>query len=162
MASIQPYKIDVPQAKLDRLKQKLALADLPDEPAGVEPWTRGVPLQEMKHLHEYWRDQYDWRKAEAHLNEFPQFTAEIEVQDFGLYKVHFVHQKSEKKNAIPLLFMHGWPSSFMEGTKILPELVKGGSDFPAFHFVAPSLMDYAFSDPTKKVSSKSSFFQRRN
>ncbi|KAK4934860.1 hypothetical protein LTR10_023979 [Elasticomyces elasticus] len=149
MAPILPFKIDVPQATLDRLKQKLTLADLPDEPSGVEPWSRGVPLPVMKHLVEYWRDEYDWRKAEAQLNHFPQFTTQIELRDFGTYKVHFVHQQSKVENAIPLLFLHGWPSSFMEGIKIIPELVKCGPDFPAFHVVAPSLMDYGFSDATR-------------
>lgn len=151
MASIKPFKINVPQAQLDRLQQKLALADFPDEPDGVEPWSRGVPLPAMKHLVRYWRDEFDWRKAEARLNQFPQFITQVELLGFGTYKVHFVHQPSKIKNAIPLLFVHGWPSSFMEGTKIMSELVKGGPGFPAFHFVAPSLMDYGFSESTKKV-----------
>ena len=75
----------------------------------------------------------------------------IDVDGFGTYDVHFVHQKSEVKNAIPLLFSHGWPGSFIEVSKILPELVKGGKDFPAFHVVAPSLIDYGFSAVSGKV-----------
>ncbi|OAL27832.1 hypothetical protein AYO20_09685 [Fonsecaea nubica] len=150
MASVRPFKIDVPQVKLDRLQQKLALADFPDEPSHVEPWSRGVPLPTMKQLVRYWREKYDWRKAEAQLNRFPQYTTQVELDGFGTYNVHFVHRQSEVKNAIPLLFIHGWPSSFMEAIKILPELVKGGPEFPAFHVVAPSLMDYGFSDSTRK------------
>jgi pimeloyl-ACP methyl ester carboxylesterase len=74
----------------------------------------------------------------------------ISIDDFDTYDVHFIHQRSSVKNAIPLVFAHGWPGSFLEVTKILPELVKGGKDFPAFHVVAPSLIDFGFSAAAKK------------
>jgi pimeloyl-ACP methyl ester carboxylesterase len=150
MASIQPYKIAVPQDKLDILKKKLDLATFPDELEDVE-WGHGPPLADIKRLTAYWRDNYDWRKAEAKLNEFPQFIADIVVDGYETFKVHFIHQKSEVKNAIPLIFVHGWPGSFDEVSRILPELVKGGKDTPAFHVVAPSLVNFGFSEGTKKV-----------
>jgi pimeloyl-ACP methyl ester carboxylesterase len=75
------------------------------------------------------------------------------VDGFGTYNVHFIHQRSDVPNAIPLIFLHGWPGSFIEVTKILPELVQGGQNFPAFHVVAPSLIDYGFSQGNTKVSS---------
>ena len=152
MASIKPYHISVPDAKIERLKAKLAVYDLPDEVPDVEPWTRGPPLADIKRLASYWADGYDWRKAEAKLNELPNFITKIDVQDFGTYDVHFVHQKSSVKNAIPLLFSHGWPGSFIEVIKILPLLVDGGKDHPSFHVVAPSMVDFGFSSPSLKVS----------
>ena len=156
MTQISPYKIAVPQAKLDRLKQKLALADFPDEleEAG---WDYGVPLADIKRLTAYWHNGYDWRKAEAELNEaLPQFTVDIQVEGFETLKIHFVHQKSEVKGAIPLLFAHGWPGSFDEARKIIPDLVKGGKDSPAFHVVVPSLPNFGFSQGTKKVRNQPS------
>ena len=151
MASlIAPFTIAVPEEKLQRLKQKLALVDFPDETIDVEPWTQGVPLADVKRLSRHWETTFDWRAAEAKLNEFPQFTVPIEVNGFGAYSVHFVHQLSPVKNAIPLLFLHGWPGSFIEVSRILPELIKGGQDFPAFHVVAPSLIDFGFSSASKK------------
>lgn len=156
MVQISPYKIAVPQAKLDRLKQKLALADFPDEldDAG---WDYGVPLADIKRLTAYWHSGYDWRKAEAELNEtLPQFTVDIQVEGFETLKIHFVHQKSEVKGAIPLLFAHGWPGSFDEARKIIPDLVKGGKDSPAFHVVVPSLPNFGFSQGTKKVRNQPS------
>jgi hypothetical protein len=151
MTQISPYKIAVPQAKLDRLKQKLALADFPDELEEAS-WDYGVPLADIKRLTAYWHNGYDWRKAEAELNEtLPQFTVDIPVEGFETLKIHFVHQKSEVKGAIPLLFAHGWPGSFDEVRKIIPDLVKGGKDSPAFHVVAPSLPNFGFSQGTKKV-----------
>jgi len=108
-------------------------------------------LSHIRRLALYWENGFDWRAVEAKLNEFPQYTAKIEVDGYDTYDVHFVHQPSTVKAAIPLLFIHGWPGSFIEVTKILPELVKGGEDFPAFHVVAPSLIDFGFSSASKKV-----------
>lgn len=151
MSSIQPYKIAVPEAKIDHLKQKLALADFPDEVSGAEPFARGSPLADIQRLAKYWQDGFDWRKAEAKLNEFPQYMTKIDVDGFGTVDVHFIHQRSEVQNAIPLLFSHGWPGSFIEVTKMLPELSKGGDGHPAFHVVAPSLVNFGFSGACSKV-----------
>ncbi|EXJ92432.1 hypothetical protein A1O3_00983 [Capronia epimyces CBS 606.96] len=145
-----PFKIAVPEEKLRRLRQKLLLTEWPDEVPLKEPRSRGAPLQEVKGLVDHWLHSFDWRAVESRLNELPQFTTDIEVDGFGTYNVHFIHQKSSVPNAIPLIFLHGWPGSFIEVTKILPELVQGGRDFPAFHVVAPSLIDYGFSQGNLK------------
>jgi pimeloyl-ACP methyl ester carboxylesterase len=152
MTPVTPYRIAVPEEKLLRLKQKLALADLPSDLDDCEPWLHGPPQRDISRLTQYWSNKFDWRKVEAQLNEIPQFTANVTVANFGIYDVHFVHQKSERENAIPLLFVHGWPGSFIEVTKILPDLVKSESGAPAFHVVAPSLIDFGFSSPSGKVS----------
>lgn len=155
MSPPTPFKISIPESKLQRLHQKLALTDFPDEVINTSnSWSRGVPLSEIKRLTHYWQNSFNWRSAEAHLNTFPQFTTPIEVEGFGVYDVHFIHQKSEVENAIPLMFLHGWPGSFIEVTKILPELVKGGKEEegPTFNVVAPSLIDFGFSGASKKVS----------
>ena len=107
MSSIKPYKINVPQEKIDRLHKKLELCDFPDEIEGAE-WEYGAPLADIKKLTQYWKEEYDWRKAEAELNEIPQFITDIDVDHFGTFNIHFVHRESKVKNAIPLIFLHGW------------------------------------------------------
>ncbi|KUJ18777.1 alpha/beta-hydrolase [Mollisia scopiformis] len=150
MANIQPYTIAVSQAKIDRLHQKLALTDFPDEVENVG-WDRGAPLADVKRLTEYWQEKYDWRATEAKLNELPNYTADIQAEGFETLKIHFVHQPSKVKGAIPLLFVHGWPGSFDEVVKILPELVEPkNSEHPAFHVVAPSIPGYGFSEGSRK------------
>jgi hypothetical protein len=151
MSSMTPFKITIPDERINRLKLKLSLTDFPDEVPSDEPWFRGAALSDTKRLVQYWGNGFDWRKAEAKLNQLPQYTTEIEVDGFDTYDVHFVYQRSTAKNAIPLLFLHSWPGSFIEITKLLPELTRGGKDFPAFHVVAPSLIDYGFSAASKKV-----------
>ncbi|KIV79949.1 hypothetical protein PV11_07488 [Exophiala sideris] len=150
MSPIRPYTISVPESKIERLKQKLALFDLPDEVPGVEPWSRGPPLADIKRLAAYWANGFDWRKVEAKLNSIPNFMTSIDVDGFSTYDVHFVHQTSKVKNAVPLLFAHGWPGNFTEVTKVLPFLVDGGKDSPSFHVVAPSLVDFGFSQAAMK------------
>jgi hypothetical protein len=152
MSNIIPFKIAIPNEKIHRLKQKLALTDFPDEVVDTdEPWSRGSPLADIKRLALYWEKGFDWRKAEVRLNQFPQYITKIDVDGFDTYDVHFIHQPSAVPNAIPLLFIHGWPGSFIEVTKVLPSLVQGGKGFPAFHVVAPSLLDFGFSSASKKV-----------
>ena len=152
MSLIQPFKIAISDDKIRRLKQKLALTDFPDEVVDFDdPWSRGLPLSHAKRLALYWENEFDWRKTEEMLNRFPQYVTEIDVEGYGIYDVHFIHQPSTVTSAIPLLFIHGWPGSFIEVTKILPHLVGGGKVVPSFHVVAPSLIDFGFSSANKKV-----------
>ncbi|KUJ19127.1 alpha/beta-hydrolase [Mollisia scopiformis] len=143
----QPYKISVPQEKIDNLKLKLSQAEFPDE-LSESAWELGVPLSDMKRLVKAWQ-QWDWRQAEEKINKLPQFHTPINVDGFGELDIHFVWQKSEVKNAIPLLFCHGWPGSFIEVQHILPLLAQPNG--PAFHIVAPSLPNFGFSQgPSKR------------
>ncbi|KAF8869402.1 Alpha/Beta hydrolase protein [Infundibulicybe gibba] len=153
MSSETPFKISVSDEQLATLHKKLELAIFPDELEGMSPAGEyGSPLTDMRRLVAHWKDGYDWRKHEARLNEqLPQFTRDIEVEGFGSLNIHYIHKKSEVANAIPLLFVHGWPGSFFEATKILPLLSQASPDHPSFHVIAPSLPGYGFSAaPTKK------------
>lgn len=102
----QSYNISVPDRKVSELKNKLAAATFPDEPDDAG-WNYGAPLQDVKRLAAYWRDGYDWRRHEEELNKLPNFMTSIDIDGFGPLDIHLVHQKSEVKGAIPLLFSHG-------------------------------------------------------
>lgn len=106
MTDIHPYSISVPQDKIDILQTKLSIATFPDELPSEFPWDQGPPLVEIKRLTEKWKT-WDWRNVESTLNEHPQFTTKIDVEGFGELDIHFLHQESLVKNAIPLLFVHG-------------------------------------------------------
>ena len=100
------YKIAVTDEDLALLKRKLELSRFPDElqQAG---WDYGAPLTDIKRLAARWKEGYDWRKHEAELNVLPMFTRDIVIDDHGSLNIHYVHQQSMVKNAIPLLFVHG-------------------------------------------------------
>lgn len=156
MADIQPFTISIPDSALEDLRLRLSLARFPDELDAAE-WEYGAPLADVKRLTAYWKDKHDWRGAEKRLNAMPQFTTPISVDGFDPLKIHFIHQKSQVAGAIPLLFVHGWPGSFIEAVKIWeklssPEPVSDSASPPppAFHFVALSLPGYGFSETAKK------------
>jgi len=111
----------------------------------------GTPVNEVKRLVDFWLNKYNWRVHEADLNTLKQFTLPIEIEGFDILKIHFVHHKSDRKDAIPLIFIHGWPGHFQEVVKILPLLTNPPADKPAFHVVAPSIPGFGFStNPSTK------------
>ena len=109
-----PFKLTVSDADFDLLQKKLELFRFPDELDGAG-WDYGAPLADVKRLTAYWKSGFDWRKAEAKINELPMFTRDIEVDGFGTLNVHYVHQVSAVQDAIPLLFVHGCKSQLNAG-----------------------------------------------
>jgi pimeloyl-ACP methyl ester carboxylesterase len=135
---VAPFRIAVPEAELDDLADRIARTRWPDELPGVG-WNRGVPVGYLSELAEYWRISYDWRGAEARINELPQFTTTIDGQT-----IHFLHVRSSESNATPLMLIHGWPSSIVEYLDVIALL----SD--VFHLVIPSLPGFGFSTPLRE------------
>lgn len=137
--AVEPFLVDVEDAVLDDLWDRLALTRFPDEIPGTG-WDYGTPIGEVRDLVEFWRDGYDWRAQEARLNELDQCTTVIDGQ-----RIHFVHARSVRPDALPLLLVHGWPGSIVEFLDVIPRLTQGG-----FHVVAPSLPGYAFSEAPRE------------
>lgn len=134
-------QIRVPESELELIRRKLELARI-DDRLDHARWTEvnGVNNAFMRDIINFWRTKYDWRLEETKLNSLPQFTTLVDVKDFGQLTMHFVHSKSSKPNTIPMLFIHGWPGSFAEVQKILPNMNEA-----AFDVVAPSLPGFGFS-----------------
>ena len=102
-----PYIIQVPDVEIDLLKKKLALVRFPDE-LDSAGWDYGAPIAHVSRLVDRWQNGFDWRKHEDAINKAnPQFTRDVLVEGFGSLNIHYIHQKSECENAVPLLFVHG-------------------------------------------------------
>jgi pimeloyl-ACP methyl ester carboxylesterase len=144
-AQIEPFRIDIAQGALDELGHRLAGTRWPAGLPGLG-WSRGVPLDYLRDLTEYWRSGYDWRKQEALLNDLPQFTTSIDGQ-----QIHFLHVRSPEPDALPLILTHGYPSSVVEFVDVIGPLTDprahGGDPADAFHVVTPSLPGFGFSSP---------------
>lgn len=142
---IHPFRIDIPQADLDDLRDRLANTRWAARPSTDER-DRGVPVDYLRELADYWADGFDWRAKEKALNDIPQFTTDIEGQT-----IHFFHVRSPEQNALPLILTHGWPSSPIEFLEVIGRLTDprahGGDPADAFHLVIPSLPGYGFSTP---------------
>ena len=139
--SIRTFKAQVPQAALEDLRRRIEGTRWPDKETDH---SQGVPLNRLQELVRYWGNGYDWRKAEAKLNAFPQFTTNIDGID-----IHFIHVRSRHTNALPVIITHGWPGSIIEQLKIIGPLTDptahGGTADDAFDVVIPSLPGYGFS-----------------
>ena len=146
--AIRPFTIRVPDAVLADLKARLGNPRVPEALQG-DGWTYGTDVTYLTQLVSYWRDRFDWRAQERALNRFEQFTTNID----GL-KIHFIHVRSKRPNAFPLLITHGWPGSFVEFTKIIGPLTDpaahGGRIEDAFDLVIPSIPGFAFSDKPRE------------
>lgn len=135
MTFIQPFTIDIAQPDLDDLRDRLARTRWAPELPGAN-WGRGVPVDYLRGLAEYWADGFDWRKAEAELNQWPQFITEIQGQ-----RIHFKHIRSERADAPALLLLHDNPGATLGLLDVIGPLSRD------FHLVVPYMPGFGFSGP---------------
>ncbi len=143
-AAIIPFEIDISDAAIADLQRRLAATRMPDQIADTT-WEYGTDSSYLSELIAYWQNDFDWKKQESELNQFDQFKTEIDGLD-----IHFIHQRSENPDAIPLMIVHGWPGSIAEFSKIVGPLTDpvahGGDIADSYHVVAPSLPGFGFSE----------------
>jgi pimeloyl-ACP methyl ester carboxylesterase len=141
---IRPFVVDVPQATLDDLRERLDRTRWPDAVPGAG-WEYGADLASMQELAAYWRAAFDWRAQERAMNALPHFRAEVEGTG-----IHLIHLRGRGPAPMPLLITHGWPSSFVEMLALIPLLADpgahGADPGDAFDVVAPSVPGFGFSD----------------
>ena len=145
MTELEPYRIDVPDAVLTDLAGRLRRTRFPGEVPGTG-WRQGLPLGYLREIVRYWLDDYDWRRHEARLNRYQQFTTTVTGQ-----RIHFLHVRSPHQAAIPLFLTHGWPGSLVEFLDVLDPLADPDDPADAFHLVVPSLPGYGFSGPVTET-----------
>jgi pimeloyl-ACP methyl ester carboxylesterase len=141
--SIRPFKIAVAQQDLVDLRQRISATRWPDKET-VGDTSQGAQLAQMQALMRYWATDYDWRKAEAQLNAWPQFVTTIDGVD-----IHFIWVRSPAPKALPMIMTHGWPGSVFEFVQVIGPLsdpvAHGGKAEDAFDLVIPSIPGYGFS-----------------
>src|ERR1017187_9170267 len=149
-AAPRPFRIAVPQRKIDRILARVREAQWPDRLDGSQ-WQYGVNWDYMKELAAFWTTRFDWRKAEAKLNSHPQFIASVDGFD-----IHYYHVRGKGPRPFPIVLTHGWPGSVVEFQEAIGPLTDpaafGGSADDAFDVVIPSLPGFGFSSkPPKPV-----------
>ncbi len=147
--SISPFRIDIAQADVDDLQDRLARTRLP-RPAPGDDWTYGTPNSYLSEVVERWRTGFDWRAEEARINAVPHFTTEIDGQ-----RIHFIHVRSAEQGATPLLLAHTYPGSSVDFLGMIDALVDpvahGGQASDAFDVVIPDAPGYGFSNPVTEA-----------
>ncbi|WP_250030188.1 epoxide hydrolase family protein [Paractinoplanes maris] len=138
MTDIREFRIDIPDDDLTDLRARLSRTRWAPQLPGAD-WERGVPVAFVRELADHWATKYDWRAAEAELNSHPQFVTEIDGQ-----RLHFLHVRSGRPGALPLVLLHGWPGSVVEFLDVIGPLTEGSEPFD---LVIPSLPGFGFSGP---------------
>ncbi len=140
----QPFRIDVPGAVVERIRNRLQQAHWAIAPDDDTAWAYGTDARWLRRLVDHWLNRYDWRAAEAALNRWPQYTVAIDGQ-----RIHYLHVKGSSPRPRPLLLTHGWPGSFLEFLPSVERLAHperhGGKPDDGFDLIIPSLPGYAFS-----------------
>src|SRR6266540_2126061 len=144
---LRPFRANIPQEAIDDLRRRVLATRWPDQET-VNDRSQGVRLANFQELVRYWGTDYDWRKAEARLNAYPQFMTTIDGLD-----IHFIHVRSRNPGALPVIITHGWPGSVFEQLKVIEPLTNptahGGRAEDAFDVVIPSMPGYGFSGKPK-------------
>lgn len=157
--AIVPYSMHVSSRYLDLTKQKLELTRLPKENETLttgQQWALGTPKSVLEPLLDHWLETYDWRTQEDVFNTtLPQFRTLITLlnPDTKPIRTHFVHARSHQSYAIPLLYCHSWPGSFIEVQRIVSQLTHPPDEGAmAFHVICPSIPGFGFSDASEDAS----------
>ena len=144
----EPFSVHIDDEVLEDLRNRLASTRWPNELPGTG-WDYGSNLDYMKELVDYWRNDFDWRAQESLINSFSHYKADVE----GL-GIHFIHERGNGPNPMPLVITHGWPGTFFEMYKMIPLLTDpashGGDPADSFDVVAPSLPGFGFSDYSRE------------
>jgi microsomal epoxide hydrolase len=140
----QRFQIDVPEARIERIRSRLRDADWTYAPDDDVDWRYGIDLAYLRSFVDHWLERYDWRAAESRLNRHPQFQARVEDID-----LHFYHEKGSGPRPLPLILTHGWPGSVLEFQNLIEPLCHperfGADSSDSFDVVVPSLPGYGFS-----------------
>jgi microsomal epoxide hydrolase len=143
-SSAKPFTLNIPDTDIQEWRQLLQLSKL--GPTTYENTQSkqdfGVTQKWLSSTKDYWLNTYSWRAQESHINTFPNYKMAIEDID-----LHFIGLFSDRKDAIPIIFMHGWPGSFIEFLPLLQVVQKqypDAKDRP-YHIVVPSLPGYTLS-----------------
>jgi pimeloyl-ACP methyl ester carboxylesterase len=141
--SIRPFQFHASDDALADLRRRVAATNWPEQELVADP-SQGVQLATMQKLARFWETEHDWRNVEARLNALPQFMTTIDGLD-----IHFIHVRSTRVGALPIIVTHGWPGSIVEQLKIVEPLTNptaaGGAVSDAFDVVIPSLPGHGFS-----------------
>jgi pimeloyl-ACP methyl ester carboxylesterase len=145
--AVQPMQIHIPDEDIEDLQRRLRHTRWPSPVAGSN-WADGTDGEYLRDLISYWQSRYNWREREALLNRLDHYQAEIDGST-----IHFIHAAAQGPNPIPLLLMHGWPSSFIQMLPVIPLLTAARNDgTPCFELIIPALPGYPFTQSPHGMS----------
>ncbi|CAB3226916.1 unnamed protein product [Arctia plantaginis] len=147
--SIRSFKIEFNDTMIADLKHRLKNRRRFTKTLEGTQSTYGMNSEYLENILKYWMDKYNFKKRAELLNVFPHYKTRIQGLD-----IHYIRVKPKVKEGtqvLPLLMLHGWPSSSKEFVKVIPMLTtpKDGFNF-VFEVVAADLPGFGFSEATNK------------
>ncbi len=153
--TVTPFKIDVPDTEIDRIKQRIRDYEWFEEPTDSDrdgTWAYGANKSFMRDLCDYWLNEYDWRKQEAWMNRFDHFKAPCDGRD-GPIDIHFMHERGSNPFNAPIIILHGWPGTYIEHMETIEPIAHperfGGDALDGRDVIVPSLVGYGWSGKPK-------------
>ena len=117
-----PTKIDVTfkSSDIDDIRELSRRGKLPSQPPIPLPdsdrWGAGIDLSYLQDLRQILEERLtaDELNNKIGSSRFDHYTIRLgetdgTSSDAEAFSLHFIHAKSERKDAIPLLLLHGWP-----------------------------------------------------
>jgi len=123
------FEIAFPDGALSDLRDRLARSRWPETPT-AESWDEGTAVPAMQEVAQAWQED-DWRAHEAAMNAYAHHRAELDGQT-----LHFLHVA--RAGELPLLLLHGWPSTHWDFAPLIPHL-------DGLELVIPDLPGFGFS-----------------
>jgi len=148
--AIKPFTISYSAEVIKRLTDRINDAQTFTDPLEDTAFEYGFNSKRLKEVVNYWKGQYlpKWSERETFLNQFPQFTTQ--VQGLNIHYIHVKPKTNANTKVYPLILLHGWPGSVREFYEIIPLLTNPSKDNIAFEVIAPSLPGYGFSEGASK------------
>ncbi|KAL9489604.1 hypothetical protein ACSS6W_001881 [Trichoderma asperelloides] len=151
----EPFTLHVPEKELSEFYELLKLSKI-----GPATWWNqhtdgrfGVSREWLSQAKETWLTTFDWRQHEDRINKFPNFKMTVDDAESGKIDIHFLALFSSNQDAVPFVFLHGFPSSFLELLPMMELLSeKYTPETLPYHIIVPSLPDYGLSgSPSENV-----------
>jgi pimeloyl-ACP methyl ester carboxylesterase len=140
---VDDFSLPFSKLAVNDLRDRLGQARWLDEASG-STWAYGFDQEFLRDLCEYWRDGFDWEGQVKRLSALHHY----QWLSNGT-AIHFIHERGNGPDPLPLILTHGWPGSFVEMEAILPLLTDpaahGGDAADCFDVVIPSLPGFGFS-----------------
>ncbi|KAK0631137.1 Alpha/Beta hydrolase protein [Bombardia bombarda] len=154
-----PYTHHIPSNTLHHLPHLVRSVDIAvpsyyNTHAYTPNGTFGTSLEWLSSAAHTWVNDFDWRAHEDHWNSFPNFKINVTTpSDNQAFNLHFAALFSKKKDAVPIILMHGWPGSWLEFVPLLDLIVeKYTPETLPFHVIVPSIPDYGLSTRSDELT----------
>lgn len=147
---IHPYSIEFPDVVVEDLKERLLHRRPFTAPLQEAGFTYGFNSYFLTRVLDFWQNGYNFKNRETYLNRYQHYITNIQ----GL-NIHYIHVRPETPPnvvKVPILLIHGWPSSIREFYDIIPLLISHYTNLDfVFEVIIPSLPGCGFSEAPSRA-----------